>query len=58
MTEMRIAVDRRSADVHPDMRRVQRFKELFFPGEGVIEIEILLHDGFFHAKIVKGSHII
>ena len=35
MAQMRITVNRRSADIHPDQGRMQRFKGFLFPCQGV-----------------------
>ena len=43
MPQVRITVNRRSANVHADMRRAERLEKLFLPGEGVVNVKLMLH---------------
>src|SRR5665647_1599127 len=43
MTQMRLAVNGGAADIHAGKRRRHGFEQLFFTGEGVIQVKGILH---------------
>jgi hypothetical protein len=43
MTKVRIAVNGRSANIHTHMGRVDRFKQLFFARERIVNLKLVFH---------------
>jgi hypothetical protein len=44
MPEMRIAIDRRAADIQPDKWRMKRFEWFLPAGQAIVDFEIVLHE--------------
>jgi len=47
MAQVRMAVNRRAADIHSNKWRMQRLEEFLFAGEAVIDGEVIIHELMF-----------